>query len=75
MAELVRRDDLGVIAESLAPDDLARAIATVIDVPAEVASARRARVARVAAERYSWPIAAERYREVVTAALAVRQRP
>ena len=75
MAELVRRDDLGVIADSLAPDDLARAIATVIDAPAEVASARRARVARVAAERYSWPIAAARYREVVTAALAVRQRP
>ena len=75
MAELVRRDDLGVIADSLAPDDLARAIASVIDVPAEVASARRARIALVAAERYSWPIAAARYREVVTAALAVRQRP
>ena len=74
MADLVRRDDLGVIADSLAPDDLQRAIASVLDVPPDVAAARRERIARVAADRYSWPVAAARYVEVVTAAVAASGR-
>ena len=65
MADLVRRHDLGVIAESLAPTDLARAISSVLDVEPEAAADRRRRISDVATAEFSWPVAAERYRDLV----------
>jgi glycosyltransferase involved in cell wall biosynthesis len=65
MAEQVQTHDLGVVAASLRPADLAAAIGRVLDVDPEVALARRRRIARVAAERFSWPVAEERYLELV----------
>ncbi|HEV8697472.1 MAG TPA: glycosyltransferase [Candidatus Limnocylindrales bacterium] len=65
MAELVRAFDLGEIAERLTPESVAIAIRQLVDVPREVADARRRRIAAVGAERFSWPAAAERYLAMV----------
>ncbi len=65
MAELVRRHDLGAIAPSLGPSDLAGAIGGVLDVPTETAAARRSRIANLASTTFSWPVAAERYATLV----------
>ncbi|MBA2382901.1 MAG: glycosyltransferase, partial [Chloroflexi bacterium] len=65
MAEIVARYDLGVVARSLAPGDLAAALRKVLDVAPEAALARRRRIAASAREQFSWPIAAERYRALV----------
>jgi glycosyltransferase involved in cell wall biosynthesis len=67
MAALVRAHDLGVVAASLAPDDLAAAIRVVLDVPPEVALERRRRIAAVAREEFSWQAASDRYRALVRA--------
>ena len=67
MARIIDADDLGVVAASLRPADLAAAIRRVIDVEPEVAAERRRRIAALAAERFSWSAVASRYR-----ALAVR---
>lgn len=65
MADLVREHDLGVVAVSLRPADLAAAVRQVLDVPPAVAVARRERIAAVARERFAWPVAAARYRSLV----------
>lgn len=65
MAELVERFDLGVVAASLGPADLAAAIRLVLDVEPEVGAQRRRRIASIARERFSWPVAAARYRTLV----------
>ena len=65
MASLVDGLGLGVVARSLAPDDLAAAIRAVLDVSPEEADARRRRIAQIAREQFAWPIAARRYRELV----------
>ncbi|HET9614927.1 MAG TPA: glycosyltransferase [Candidatus Limnocylindrales bacterium] len=67
MARIVEADDLGLIARSLEPDDLAAAIRTLLDVTPDAAAERRRRIAAVAAQRYSWSVAASRYRSVVEA--------
>jgi glycosyltransferase involved in cell wall biosynthesis len=65
MADLVRRLDLGAIAASLTPSDLAAAIRSVVDVEPAAAAERRRRIAAVAAREFSWLVAAERYRALV----------
>jgi glycosyltransferase involved in cell wall biosynthesis len=65
MAALVREHHLGVVADSLTPDDLAAALRSVLDVDASTAAARRRRIASIARDRFSWPIAAERYRKLI----------
>lgn len=65
MARILQADDLGVVARSLRPGDLAAAIRTVLDVSPEVAAERRRRIAALARDRYSWPRAAEAYRSLV----------
>ena len=54
-----------IVAPSLEPDALAEAIRSVLDVDRLERVARRRRVAAIAAERYTWPSAARRYRELV----------
>jgi glycosyltransferase involved in cell wall biosynthesis len=72
MAGIVREIDAGNLASSLEPDALAAAIRGVLDVDPRERVARRRRVAAIAAERYTWPSAASRYRGLVrgTARLA-----
>lgn len=65
MAALVRRFDLGVVAASLRPADLAAAIREVLDVEPDAAQARRERIAAIAREHFAWPVAAARYRSLV----------
>jgi glycosyltransferase involved in cell wall biosynthesis len=65
MERTVREHDLGVVAASLRPTDLATAIAALLDRPVELRAAERARIAAIARERFSWPTAAARYRSLV----------
>jgi glycosyltransferase involved in cell wall biosynthesis len=65
MEAILRREDLGVVARSMAPADIASAIIDVLDRPAEERLAWRRRIQAVARERYTWPAAAGVYREVV----------
>ena len=71
---LVETYDLGVVAASLAPDDLAAAIRRVIDVEPAAATERRRRIASIARERFAWPVAAERYRALVESLFARASR-
>lgn len=65
MAGLVRQLDLGSIAASDAPADLAEAIRTIaVRSPADRA-AWRTRIAAVARDRFSWPVAERAYRDLV----------
>ena len=66
MARIVNEADAGVVAPSLEPDALAEAIRSVLDADPVERAARRRRVAAIAAERYTWPSAAGRYRELVS---------
>ena len=65
MAAAVSEHDLGVVAASLSAGDLAAAIRLLLDVPPEAAAARRRRIAAVARDRFSWSVAAARYRALV----------
>ncbi|MBA2720601.1 MAG: glycosyltransferase [Chloroflexi bacterium] len=65
MARILLADELGVVARSLRPGDLAAAIRTVLDVRPEVAVERRTRIAAMARDRYSWPRAARDYRSLI----------
>jgi glycosyltransferase involved in cell wall biosynthesis len=65
MARIVDAAAAGIVAPSLEPDALAEAIRSVLDVNPLERAARRRRVAAVAAERYTWPSAASRYRDLV----------
>lgn len=65
MNALVTEHGLGVVARSLAPDDLAAAIRMVLDRPDEERRAERDRIRRLAAEHFSWPVAAGAYRDLV----------
>jgi glycosyltransferase involved in cell wall biosynthesis len=74
MEDILRRDDLGVVARSLAPADVAAAIVDVLDRPADERLAWRRRIQAVARERYSWPAAAAVYRDVVDGLRAADRR-
>jgi glycosyltransferase involved in cell wall biosynthesis len=65
MARLVTEYGLGVVARSLAADDLAAAIRSLLDRPADERTAERRRLRTVAAERFSWPVVAAAYRTLV----------
>jgi glycosyltransferase involved in cell wall biosynthesis len=70
MEAMVREHDLGRVAASLAPAELAAAIGELLDRPAGERAAERQRIATLAQERFSWPATAARYRELVTATVA-----
>jgi glycosyltransferase involved in cell wall biosynthesis len=64
MAGIVRQRDLGIVAASADAVDLAVAISACLDrLVAD--PAWRARIASTARERFSWPVAAESYRDLV----------
>lgn len=65
MEEMLRAEDLGRVARSLGPGDLASAIAEVLAVPTPERDAWRERIAAIGRSRYAWPIAAAAYRRVV----------
>ena len=65
MRKVMLEHDIGRVARSLAPADLAAAIRSVLDVSPEVAADRRERIAAIARGRYDWSVAAGRYRAVV----------
>ena len=65
MARIVDQAGAGIVAPSLEPDALAEAIRSVLDVDPLEQVARRRRVTAIAAERYTWPSAAGRYRDLV----------
>jgi glycosyltransferase involved in cell wall biosynthesis len=65
MARIVDETGAGIVAPSLEPGALAEAIRGVLDVDPLDAASRRRRLAAIAAERYTWPLAAGRYRELV----------
>jgi glycosyltransferase involved in cell wall biosynthesis len=65
MSGILEREDAGRVARSMAPEDIARAIRAILDLPAAERDAWRARTAAAARERYSWPEAAAAYRQVV----------
>ena len=64
MAGIVGDDDLGVVAISERPIDLARAILAALDRLREDPD-WPARIRDIAAQRYAWPSAAATYREIV----------
>ena len=70
MERLVTSRDLGVVARSLRPDDLAAAIAAVVDRPPAERAAWRAAIRATARAEFSWAAAAEAYRRLVRAAAA-----
>ncbi|GIW20617.1 MAG: hypothetical protein KatS3mg065_0913 [Chloroflexota bacterium] len=65
MREIVEREQIGAVADPADPDDLARALAAVLDQPPEAYAAMRARCLRLARERFNWETAVEPYRRVV----------
>ena len=69
MAGIVTGEDLGVIAASAGASDLAVAIATALERLAADPE-WRVRIRSTAERHYSWPAAADAYREVVRAAAA-----
>jgi glycosyltransferase involved in cell wall biosynthesis len=65
MEAVLRREDLGRVAASMDPADIAAAMRQILDLPAAERDAWRERIAATARERYSWPIAAAAYRALV----------
>ena len=65
MDEIVVRDDVGTVAASLGPADLAAAIRRVIDRPADDRARWRERIRTTARERYDWTAAAATYVDLV----------
>jgi glycosyltransferase involved in cell wall biosynthesis len=65
MEGILRREDLGRVARSMAPADIAAAIVEILDLPDAERATWRRRIQSVARERYSWPAAAAVYRAIV----------
>jgi glycosyltransferase involved in cell wall biosynthesis len=66
MEALVREHDLGVVAASAEPTDLAAAMTAALDrLAGQDGSAWRARIRDLAEERFGWPPAATAYRSLV----------
>ncbi len=61
MEARLREEDLGRVAASMAPGEIAAAIRSILDMPEAERAAWRERIQAIARERYSWPIAAEAY--------------
>ena len=62
MEAVLRREDLGRVAASMDPADIAVAIREILDLTPAEREAWRERIAAVARDRYSWPTAAAAYR-------------
>jgi glycosyltransferase involved in cell wall biosynthesis len=65
MEAVLRQEDLGRVAASMDPADIAAAIREILELPPAEREAWRARIAATARTRYSWPIAAAAYRDLV----------
>jgi glycosyltransferase involved in cell wall biosynthesis len=65
MRAIVESDRLGAAADPLDPDDLARALAEIIDQPREAYEALRARCLTVSSERYSWEVVVQPYLRLI----------
>lgn len=65
MDDIVIRDDVGTVAASLEPADLAAAIRRVIDRPADDRARWRERIRTTARERYDWTAAAGTYADLI----------
>ena len=65
MEGILRAEDLGRVAASMDPDDIATAIGEILALPEDERRAWRARIAATGLERYSWPAAAAAYRGVL----------
>jgi glycosyltransferase involved in cell wall biosynthesis len=65
MESLLRKEDLGGVAASLAPADIAATIGSILELSDEERSVWRERIQSIARQRYSWPIAADAYGTVV----------
>jgi glycosyltransferase involved in cell wall biosynthesis len=65
MEAMLQRHDLGRVARSLGPADLAAAIRALLDRPDTVRADERDRIRALAAERFTWPVAAHVYGELV----------
>lgn len=65
MASILEREELGHVARSMAPADIAAAIRAILDLPDRERMAWRGRIQQLARERYSWPTAAEAYAGLV----------
>ena len=66
METLLRREDLGRVAASMEPADIAAAIREILDLPAAERAAWRERIAATARRTYSWPLAAAAYLDLVS---------
>ena len=70
METVLRDEDLGRVAASMQPADIASAIRSILDIAPADRGAWRERIQAVARERYSWPIAAEAYTGLVRRVVA-----
>lgn len=75
MEAILRREDLGRVAASMEPADIAAAIREILDLSAAERAAWRERIATTARERYGWPIAAAAYRQLVRSVVPPRAGP
>ena len=65
MAGILEREECGRVVESMAPEAIAAAIRSILDLSLADRRMWRDRLAAMARERYSWPIAAEAYESVL----------
>jgi glycosyltransferase involved in cell wall biosynthesis len=65
MRSIAEADGLGVSADASDPDDLARALRAILDLPADAYAAMRERCLTVSRERYAWERAVVPYLELV----------
>jgi glycosyltransferase involved in cell wall biosynthesis len=65
MEAVLRKEDLGRVAASMEPADIAAAMREILELPPAERDAWRERIAATARQRYSWPIAAAAYRTLV----------
>jgi glycosyltransferase involved in cell wall biosynthesis len=70
MRAIVEEERIGAIADPSDPDDLARALSSVLDQPPEAYAAMRARAVALAQDRYHWETAVAPYLEMVEGLLA-----
>ncbi len=65
MRAIVERDGLGAVADPMDPDDLAQALAAVLDQSPEAIAAMRARCLAVTRDHYNWETAVQPYLALV----------
>jgi glycosyltransferase involved in cell wall biosynthesis len=65
MRTVLEQEDLGRVAASMDPADIAAAVRDILDRPPAAMAAWRARIRATARERYAWPIAAAAYEDLV----------